>query len=393
MSDRKNDGVIVYEGKNGTTFRIKFRDSDGAQVMQTVGTSRSGMTRTKAAKIRRQRLGDVDKGWKRPDPATFAVTVPEWLGAMRAEKGWADRTEAQYVSVLGRLNEWFGPMMFAAIRPSDVVAYKTAKLEKLAGATVSRDLSILHSIFAWAMIGDRIDRNPAAGVPHPAAAKRKGNALSPEQYQALSLAFDDDQARLAFRTLVLTGLRRSELQALRWESVDLIENRLRVEDSKTETGERAIALPSSLAEELWQWRRSSPYRADTDRVFCHQERGSVYRFEPYKEALMRAYKAAGMEFPDGMRAMHDLRVTSITNDAIAGANAIELMTKAGHASMTTTKRYLRLAGAVFPDQAEALERRMAGISTSVSTNLSAPEPTSEDSAPLNHAVEASADLV
>ncbi len=55
-----------------------------------------------------------------------------------------------------------------------------------------------------------------------------------------------------------------------------------------------------------------------------------------------------------------LRVTSITNDAIAGANPTALMTKAGHSNMATTKRYLRVAGVVFADEAEALERRLVG---------------------------------
>jgi hypothetical protein len=64
-----------------------------------------------------------------------------------------------------------------------------------------------------------------------------------------------------------------------------------------------------------------------------------------------------------MRPFHDLRVTSITNDAIAGANPVALMTKAGHASMATTRRYLRLAGTVFPDEAAALESRLLGLST------------------------------
>ena len=40
--------------------------------------------------------------------------------------------------------------------------------------------------------------------------------------------------------------------------------------------------------------------------------------------------------------------------------AIALMTKAGHANMATTRRYLRLAGVVFADEAEALERRLLG---------------------------------
>src|SRR5206468_2159285 len=145
----------------------------------------------------------------------------------------------------------------AAIRPSDVTGYKVAKLEKLSGASVSRDLSILHSIFAWAVVTERADRNPVDGVPHPRAAQRKGNALKPEEMQALARGFDDEQDRLVFLTLVLTGLRRAELQALRWANVDLIENRLRVVDSKTETGERAGALARSLAQQRWQRRRPS----------------------------------------------------------------------------------------------------------------------------------------
>jgi hypothetical protein len=67
-----------------------------------------------------------------------------------------------------------------------------------------------------------------------------------------------------------------------------------------------------------------------------------------------------MTFPEGMRPLHDLRVTSITNDAIAGADPTAPMTMAGHANMAKRKRYLRLGGAVFPDEAEALERRMLG---------------------------------
>jgi hypothetical protein len=48
------------------------------------------------------------------------------------------------------------------------------------------------------------------------------------------------------------------------------------------------------------------------------------------------------------------------------------MAKAGHADIGTTKRYLHLAGVVFRDEADALERRL-GLSTNLlpdSPNLS-----------------------
>jgi hypothetical protein len=121
-------------------------------------------------------------------------------------------------------------------------------------------------------------------------------------------------------------------------------------------------------------------------VFCRSDAGTVYRYETFAAALRRAYTAAGMTFPAGC--VRDLRVTSITNDAIAGANPIARMTKAGHASMSTTRRYLRLGGTVFPDEAAALEARILGRpSTESSTRLSASQPTSDESAPLGSAVD------
>jgi hypothetical protein len=69
------------------------------------------------------------------------------------------------------------------------------------------------------------------------------------------------------------------------------------------------------------------------------------------------------------------------------------MTKAGHASMATTKRYLKLAGVVFREEAQALEERLLGasLSTGSHTDLSEPRPLSPDAAALNGAEAASAD--
>ena len=87
----------------------------------------------------------------------------------------------------------------------------------------------------------------------------------------MAKAFTDEQARLVFLVLVLCGLRRFELQSLRWRDVDLLENVLRVADSKTEDGIRSIALPPVPAEALWQHRRVSAYQGDDELVFHHPE--------------------------------------------------------------------------------------------------------------------------
>ena len=131
----------------------------------------------------------------------------------------------------------------------------------------------------YAVVEELLERNPAEGIPHPRSPQRKGIALKPEQVQLLARSFGDEQARIAFLTFVLTGVRRAELQALRWRDVDLIENVLRVAESKTETGLRAIALTPGLHEELWQHRRRSAFKGDDERVFCHPDRGTIYRYE------------------------------------------------------------------------------------------------------------------
>ena len=73
-------------------------------------------------------------------------------------------------------------------------------------------------------------------------------------------AFTDEQARTIFLTVVLTGVRRFELKGLRWRDVDLVEDVLQVRVSKSEEGERLIALSPALAEALWQHRRQTASR-------------------------------------------------------------------------------------------------------------------------------------
>lgn len=372
--------VIRYDGKRGVVWRIKYADADGRQVMETVGRE-PDVTRKRAEAELRERLVRVEqKQYRRPEPLTFAVAAKRWRVEVGARKQWRPATLAQYRSIGERLDDAFGPTRLADVRPADVSRYVTEMLKTHAAASVSRDLSILHAVFEWAVGLELLDRNPTRGVPRPTVRQRKGEALDPATVQALARSFTDDQARVAFLTFVLTGVRRAELQALRWRDVDLIDNRLRIVDSKTETGERSIAIPRRLAEELWQHRRRSPYKGDGERVFAHPEKGSVYRYEAFSEALRAAYKAAGIEYPKRLRPCHDLRVTSITNDALAGANPVALMTKAGHANMATTKRYLKLAGVVFADEAAALEDRLlgGGVSTESSTRLSEPEPIEAD---------------
>ena len=96
-----------------------------------------------------------------------------------------------------------------------------------------------------------------------------------------------------FLTFVLTGLRRSELVALRWGHVNLVEGTLRVVESKSEEGERLVALPLPLVDELVSHYTGTSYRTDADCVFAHPKRGSRLGADWFRDHLDAALGAAG----------------------------------------------------------------------------------------------------
>ena len=152
----------------------------------------------------------------------------------------------------------------------------------------------------------------------------------------VSAAFSDARARRVFLTLVLTGLRRFELQALRWRHVNLVEGTLRVDVSKSEEGERLISLPPMLVDALMEQFTSTAYRSDDDYVFCHPKRGTPLEDEWYRRGVPRGARR-GRGWRDHVRAFHDMRHTALTNLAATGASPIAVMATAGHRSMQTTK--------------------------------------------------------
>jgi integrase len=391
--------LILYHGKRGDVWRMKYADASGKQVMETIGPAkcdkRHGLTRKEAKTELTNRLSDVDrKNYRKPKPLTFDTYSQTWLDDGQARRKWAPGTPRIYRASLARLREHFGPMKLAEIRPRHVADFVTVYVKTMAASTVNRDLSILHDILNCARRAELIETNPAERAERPKVRQKKWRILKPVEVGEVLRAFDalaDQrpplcwpnerriergwivQARVAFQTLVQTGVRRHELQGLRWRDVDLVENVLRIVASKSEDGVRSIAIPPMLAEALWQHKRRSVFQGDDDRVFPHIERGTVYRPEKFEPIFRAALRKAGIT--EYVRPFHDLRHTAITNDAASGASPIAVMTKAGHSNMATTKRYLHLAGVVFHDEAAALERRLLGgvSSTDSSTDLTAPE--------------------
>jgi integrase len=253
--------VIPYNGARGRVWRVKYRDATGRQVMETIGREANGITRKVAEAELRDRLVNVDKrGWRKPAPLTFKRYAEQWFEQGPARRGWKPSTVKMYRSVGRRLVDAFGTMRLAEIRPRHVAAFVSGQAEQdRAPNSIARDLSVLHAIFKTALREELVDQNPAAAAERPKVIPRRWRILEPAEVARVAKAFTDEQAGVLFLTLILTGIRRFELQALRWRDVDLLDGVLRVRRSKSEAGERSIALSPALVEAL-----STHYQ--TDRV-------------------------------------------------------------------------------------------------------------------------------
>jgi integrase len=75
-----------------------------------------------------------------------------------------------------------------------------------------------------------------------------------------------------------------------------------VEDSKTEKGERVLAIPPGLAASFDLYRASTPYNEDEDFVF-HPELGNRLNGDHFREAMHEALEKAGIR--EVFRPFHD----------------------------------------------------------------------------------------
>jgi integrase len=112
--------------------------------------------------------------------------------------------------------------------------------------------------------------------------------LEPHEIQNLLL-----QLNSSFRLMVLldvtTGLRRSELLALKWSDVDFSSLELNVVrsiylrivgDCKTEASRKPVPLDAHVAAELWLWKEVSAYSKFDDWIFASPHTQGKYPYWP-----------------------------------------------------------------------------------------------------------------
>lgn len=177
----------------------------------------------------------------------------ELLG--RAE--WTRKKHAQQLRYFGAWIEAEG-IEWQAITRRQLQTYARGRAH-LGASARSQTICTLRTFFSWAVENEYVAISPAAGFKTPKRPKPLPRALSLDQIRRLLnyLAAGDgrrarrDEALLV--TALYTGMRASELAALRWSFVDLAGGVINIRIAKMGKG-RALPIHPALYEVLERWR-------------------------------------------------------------------------------------------------------------------------------------------
>ena len=179
---------------------------------------------------------------------TFEVLAEQWwdgvqagqIGKRRGKRAYSDTTLRGYDRSLRKvLVPEFGP------RPADEIDAREWQffVDRLAKSGLSRSrianhLAVVRAIYAWACRPTRrlVSTNPTIGIELPPVdeVKRDRAATADEAAALLEPLAPDD--RVPYALAFYAGLRRSEMDRLQWEDVDLGRLWLVVRKSKSRAG-------------------------------------------------------------------------------------------------------------------------------------------------------------
>ena len=212
------------------------------------------------------------------------------------------------------------------VTAADLIDYAES-LAELATATQHRKLSVVKSLFSYALrLGYlTLDPSSALRLPKPQD-NRASKLLSVEQVQAVIQSAKSGRDQLICRTLYLAGLREAELVRLNANDIRATPTGHALTVNGKGDKQRAIALPPALAADLIACRDSGP-------IF-QSVRGNALNSSDIYRLVRRAGEKAGFQVTP-----HALRHCCASHALDAGAPIHVVKSTLGHSSLATTSIY------------------------------------------------------
>lgn len=352
---RRNQGIRVRHRRSCTTRaggRCDCTPTYEAEVYSVKDKTkiRQSFSTVAAAKgWRADASAGVRKGTLRaPKPTTLNEAWTAWLagasaGTIRTRSYDAFKPSAlrgYEHSMVSRVLPELGAARLSAITRLDLQDFANRMLaEGKDPSTIRNTLMPLRAVYRLALHRGDVQVNPTAGLQLPAVRGVRDRFAAPDEAAVLLAALGDDD-RAIWATAMYAGLRRGELLGLRWEDVDLGNNRISVERSydplarqfvapKSRAGVRVVPIVALLREHL----RAHRLRAGRSAGLVFGPSAEV-PFDCY--ALARRARQVWKEKKLTPIGLHECRHTAASIFIAARVNPKAICSLMGHASVTIT---------------------------------------------------------
>lgn len=336
------DGSI-YRTPDGRRWfvRVQFKDAAGRsrQKKRICLTLSNAKETLKALRLEIERESSERKTYRELDRffREKYVHPARFVGGQKLSGFRQDtRTVERY---LDRALEFFADKEIDSITYADLVRYKerivsgrTVRGGQRSMSEINHHLRRLRRLFTVAVEQGWLPVNPfKRGGPlivESFEAERTRTLSTVEETRLLAAC---DKWRKHLKPVIVfaieTGLRRGEIQTLRWSSVNIEGRTVKIESLNSKTlKSRLVPLSLRAVETLTQLRQNSRKR-QSDLVFGVSD---------FKKAFNHACSNAGLSDVH----FHDLRHTAITRWLESGISPALAMKASGHSQMKTFLRYV-----------------------------------------------------
>jgi integrase len=293
-----------------------------------------------------------------PDKTTLAQFLERWLGQIKTQV--SPRSYERYAEIVhNNIVPALGNAQLMKLRPEHISgAYSKALSDGRrdgAGGLSPRTVHHMHTILKQALkqacVWRVITYNPADLVKPPKVERKEMQTIDADRTAEMIEAARGSRMLIPILLGVLCGLRRGEVVALRWRSVDLDAGKLSVvasaeqtdqgvREKETKSGKgRAVTLSPTLISELRRYRTEQAQmflklgvRLTDDYHVVIREDG-----EPIQpRSLSRAFRKFMRRHKLPKIRLHDLRHSHATHLLAAGVHPKIAQERLGHSSVGIT---------------------------------------------------------
>jgi integrase len=220
------------------------------------------------------------------------------------------------------LSDPFAAKRLSEITRADVLELRSRLLAKNAPATVNKALGVVKVIFREALYREEINRDPTTGVGKVKYRKEERGVFTAEELRRLFPdhgygPWRDIQDCTCFYLAAVTGLRRGEVLALRWQHIDFDRQCVAVCEAwkgGKEMGPpkwdhlRLVPISERTIHRLYRLRAESVRITPKDFVFCYDD-GSHIGETWWRKRFCAAMDRAGIDWKARHLSPHSFRHT------------------------------------------------------------------------------------